>query len=91
MDGSTYDSPMPGALEALQELSNEGYEIVIFSTRDAEQIRQWMIFWKFPPYRITNTKLPAVAIIDDRGIRFVNWGKAKNDIHKYVPINKENN
>lgn len=89
-DGSTYDSPMDGAKEALQRLTDEGYDVVIFSTRNGDQIKDWMEFWEFPMYRVTQVKEPAVAIIDDRGIRFRNWGAAINDIHKYVPI-KENN
>jgi hypothetical protein len=90
-DGSTYDSPMPGAKEALKSLTDEGYEVVIFSTRDSDQIVKWLEFWDFPEYKITNEKIPAVAIIDDRAIRFVNWGLAIGLLHKHHPIKKENN
>lgn len=74
-DGTAYDPPMPGAKEALAELS-ERYEVVIFSTRDAGQIAAWLIQHEFPPYEVTNHKRPATAIIDDRAVRFVDWPSA---------------
>jgi hypothetical protein len=40
-DGTTYDVPMPGARVALQLLIDHGYRVVIFSTRDSIQIRDW--------------------------------------------------
>lgn len=82
-DGSTYDSPMPGAKESLETLEALGYEVVIFSTRDMHQIESWLEFWEFKAYPITNQKQPAVAIIDDRAIRFTNWSKALSDLDKY--------
>jgi hypothetical protein len=33
---------------------------------------------------VTNRKLPAVAYIDDRGIRFENWAKALDDLERFV-------
>ena len=87
-DGSTYDSPVFGAKDALQELVDEGYKVVIFSTRNADQIAKWLKFWEFPEYQITNVKIPAVAIIDDRAIRFTNWGLAKQSLRKYYPVEK---
>ena len=32
---------------------------------------------------VTNRKLPAVAYIDDRGIRFTNWPKALTDLARF--------
>jgi len=74
-DGTAYDEPMPGALDALEDLIERGYEVVIFSTRDAEQIAKWMITWEFPRLRITNIKEPALAIIDDRAIQHISWAQ----------------
>lgn len=72
-DGTAYDGPMPGALEALMALTERGYEVVIFSTRDAQQIRDWFLKHRFPIFRVTNVKEPALAIIDDRAIEFRSW------------------
>ena len=38
---------------------------------------------------ITNRKLPAVAYIDDRGIRFGNWPQALADLERYEPAAPE--
>lgn len=89
-DGTAYDEPVDGAKETLQGLVDRGYEVVIFSTRDAEQIEQWLRTNRFPPYRVTNYKEPAVAIIDDRAIRFENWDIAFGELVTRYPVRKEN-
>lgn len=82
-DGTAYDEPMEGALYAMKKLADQGYELVIFSTRPAAQIMEWLHKWwpegngEFP--LVTNEKLPAIAYIDDRAIRFTNW----SDISRY--------
>jgi hypothetical protein len=85
-DGTAYDSPMPGAREALFELADSGYEVVIFSTRDSQQIADWLIVNGFPAYRVTNIKEPCVCLIDDRAIRFVDWNQAIDDVSLHYPI-----
>jgi predicted HAD superfamily phosphohydrolase YqeG len=89
-DGTAYDEPTEGAKEYLQELTNRGYEVVIFSTRDERQIEVWLRANRFPPYPITNEKLPAVAIIDDRAIRWINWTQASGQLFGLYPVMKEN-
>ena len=84
-DGSAYDAPMPGAREALEAMESDGYEPVVFSTRDANQIRLWMANNGFPPYRVTNAKEPAVAQIDDRAIRFTDWIQSAADLRALYP------
>ncbi len=90
-----YDTPMPGAHEALQRLLKE-YAVHILSARDAREVIKWcrrqfpdlkfaLIPKSAPDWQkegvigVTNTKLPAIAYIDDRGIRFTDWP----DILKY--------
>jgi hypothetical protein len=89
-DGTAYDPPMPGAKGGLYILEEQGYEIVIFSTRPAAQILEWLRKYDFPRYRVTNIKEPAVAILDDRAIRFTNWLQACKDVAELEPIKKEN-
>jgi phosphoglycolate phosphatase-like HAD superfamily hydrolase len=84
-DGSAYDAPMPGAREALERLVADGYEVVIFSTRDLGQIAEWLERHDFPAYRPTNYKEPAVAQIDDRAIRFVDWSQALAEMRDRYP------
>jgi hypothetical protein len=84
-DGTAYDEPMPGAELSLAELERRGYEVVIFSTRPAEQIRAWLTYWNFPAYRVTNVKEPAIAIIDDRAIHFLDWPGALSELARRYP------
>jgi hypothetical protein len=89
MDGTAYDGPIDDAREALDVIHGAGYEIVIFSTRDAEQITEWLAGNGFPAYRVTNVKEPAVALIDDRAIRFINWKDALEQLFKLYPVRQE--
>lgn len=78
-DGSIYDKEVEGALEAIKKLQANGFEIVIFTalSRLGEQrnqaIQMWLYVHGIDNVEVTNTKLPALAIIDDRAIRFHNW------------------
>lgn len=85
-DGSAYDEPVPGAAEALADLEETGYEIVVFSTRDGAQIRDWLVRYGFPAWRVTRVKEPAVCQIDDRAIRFSDWSQAHGDLLRLYPL-----
>lgn len=61
--------PLLGARQFVEELLQQGVEVVIFSSRDQETIRQWLHTHDFPALPIFY-KPPVVAIIDDRAIRF---------------------
>lgn len=88
-DGSIYDPAMPGAIAALDAMVDHGYDVVIFSTRPADQIRPW-IAERWPDrgaeVEITDRKLPAIAQIDDRAIRFESWPQALTDLEDHYPI-----
>lgn len=122
-DGSIYDEPVPGAVDAIRGLMAQGVAVCVHTTRDPEQIRPWLeshglvittdercgacrghglihpdpaspvklcencrgggeiIFWNdTDQVLVTNRKLPAVAYIDDRGIRFRDWSQALADL-----------
>ena len=88
-DGSIYDPPVAGAIASLDAMVEHGYEVVIFSTRPGEQIRPWLErYWPTmpPALTITDQKLPAVALIDDRAIRFESWAQALTDLEDHYPI-----
>lgn len=89
-DGTAYDEPVPYAKDSLQEMVNRGYEVVIFSTRDSVDIERWLRANRFPPYPVTNEKLPAVAIIDDRAIPFSTWATATRELFSRYPVRQEN-
>ena len=97
-DGAIYGEPLPGAIEALQELAAK-YAVVVHSTRDPEQIAPWLTergitcrtddafdereFWDvIGTVLISQRKYPAIAYIDDRGIRFISWPQALDDLER---------
>ena len=83
-DGTIYDEPVDGAIEAIKALQQEGYEVMIFTTFSVDgdlrndRIREWLRKYGLHPMDVINTKLPARAIIDDRAIRFTNWRDVLN-------------
>ena len=79
-DGSIYDVPMEGAVDFTTKLTNEGWKLIVFTTRkEIEQIKLWLKKYNFPDMEVTNTKPIATAYIDDRAIRFTNW----QDVARY--------
>lgn len=130
-DGTIYDGPVPGAVDALHALMGQ-YAVFVHTTRDAEQVMPWLeglgfdvtadeqcgrcrgmggisapddddpvpggyfledpcqecrgsgllTFWnERGQLLVTNRKLPAVAYIDDRAIRFTSWRDAFAQLH----------
>lgn len=90
-DGSIYDPPVTGALEALRALMAR-YPVFVFTSRNTGQVAQWLAghgfgvstdlafdgaFWRTRGVLlVTNRKLGAMAYIDDRAIRFAGWDHA---------------
>lgn len=77
-DGTCYDEPMEGGIEAIIKLRNKGYEVVIFTCRNPDAIYEWFKkYWDSSAHGevpdVTNKKPLAIAYVDDRGIRFTNW------------------
>lgn len=93
-DGSIYDEPMPGAIEALHALM-KSYAVFVHTTREPGPVCDWLDdhdieatflhplpeFWnERGVVLVTNRKLPAIAYIDDRAIRFESWKQALADL-----------
>lgn len=94
-DGSIYDTLVPGAVTALKELMGEN-PVFIFTAREVVSVCEWLEketpfattdevpengFWgELGTLLVTNRKLPAVAYIDDRAIRFRNWAQATAEL-----------
>jgi len=84
-----YDMPTPGAHEALKRLlkdyavhilsARDAREILKWCRKHFPDIKFALIPKSAPDWQkkdvvgITNTKLPSICYIDDRGIRFDNW------------------
>lgn len=87
-DGTIYDPPLAGAIEALKKLQ-EKYSVFIFTARSPQDVAIWLrlrgvdavidpdhtrTFWHHKTrVLVTNFKLPAIAYIDDRAIKFTDW------------------
>lgn len=63
--------PRDGAKEFLETLSKQ-YQVAIFTCAEIVIVRDWLVKYDMMKYvwDITSCKLPAIAYIDDRGIRF---------------------
>lgn len=102
-DGSIYDPPLPGAIDALRQLMAT-YAVFIHTTRTATDVACWLSDYGFDtlvdvdgpqhPKRefwneqgvllVTDRKLPAVAYLDDRAVRFYSWEQALYDLASVV-------
>ena len=89
LDGSIYDDPVEGSKETLEYFKDNGFEIIIFTSRlsregtnTEEDIIEWLEKWGIPYDSITADKLPAVAYIDDRNLRFSSWKTTINVLKK---------
>lgn len=61
--------PVPEAKDFVERLRKQGLEVVVFSSRDADTIQQWLREHGFPPLPIFY-KPPVLALLDDRAVRF---------------------
>ena len=71
------DPPVEGIGEELRKLHDAGYEVVVVSSRCEKilgkwAIEDWLDIWGLAVYvdKISKTKPPAIAYIDDRAICF---------------------
>ena len=96
-DGTCYGKPIPGALEAIRNLS-QNYKIIIFTAKaksnrplvngktGVELVEEWLKKHDILKYvsEITSEKPRAQIYIDDRGYRFINWDNAIRDIKELI-------
>ena len=74
-----------GAQEFVKELA-QNYILYLFTTRNENQAKKWLKNNDLEEYfeDITNTKIPAYIILDDRGVRFDgNFQNALNSINNF--------
>jgi len=91
-DGTIYDTPIDGSLDAIKELHDMGYTIVIFTAKakkdrplvngktGEELIWEWLVKHGISQYvkEVTSEKPRAKYYIDDNGIRFTSWTDTLN-------------
>jgi len=90
-DGTVYDKPIKGAIEAIKLLSKK-YTIVVFTAKaksdrplvngkTGEQlVWDWLVKYKLDSYikEVTSEKPRAICYIDNRGVRFESWEQTLN-------------
>tara|TARA_R100000329_G_C7479844_1_gene169055 strand:+ start:91 stop:483 length:393 start_codon:yes stop_codon:yes gene_type:complete len=95
-DGTVYDDPIEGAREALEAISKK-YVIIVYSAKarsdrmlingktGVELIWEWLKKHELDQYvkDVTSEKPRAVCYIDDKAIRFENWGDSMNKLLEY--------
>ena len=88
-DGNYDENYIPpirtGAHECIKELSKD-YKIVLFTTRNSLLASKWVIENKLEKFidNVTNVKIPAYIIIDDRCINFDgNYAKLTEKIKNF--------
>lgn len=86
-DGTAYDEPVEGALEAIKKFHDLGFTIVVFTGKaksdrpkvngktGEELVKEWLDKYNVSQYvkEITSEKPRALIYIDDRGYRFTDW------------------
>lgn len=77
--------PLTGSKEFIKELRKK-YKVVILTSRQKEQVIDWLNNNGFPSMKVTNRKVPAVAYIDDRAIQFNgNYKKIISQLKNFKP------
>ena len=77
-DGKIYGELVDEVLESITELLKHGFIPIICTSREKlAPVRVWLKK-KGLNIEVTNKKIPCLAIIDDRAIRFTNWNDIKN-------------
>lgn len=76
---------LTGSKEFIKELRKK-YKVVILTSRQKEQVIDWLNNNGFPSMKVTNRKVPAVAYIDDRAIQFNgNYKKVISRLKNFKP------
>lgn len=84
-----HDGPVPGALEAVERLLDEGFDLIVVSSRALsasghEAIVRWLHKHGFGALPVTGHKVPANLYVDDRGFRFDgDW----DAVHRFLAKN----
>jgi ribonucleotide monophosphatase NagD (HAD superfamily) len=91
-DGTVYDTPVDGSIDAIKWFYQNGYDIVIFTAKvkpdrplvngktGQELVWEWLTKYGIDTYikEITCEKPRALVYIDDKGMRFETWENTLN-------------
>jgi hypothetical protein len=80
--GRRMGPPMSGALDAVLWLWHEQHQLVICTANNVSpdpsknHIKAWLRYYQFPEIPVVREKPMADCYIDDKALRFDNWGQA---------------
>lgn len=94
VSGRVMGLPLVGAKEAMDQLEDRGFLLVIHTvrarTKEGEKsVRDWLNHYGFPYHDITAWKPNADVFVDDRAIRHINWTNTLEDIYQTLGIEHE--
>lgn len=95
-DGTIYDEPIEGSLEAVKMLSSK-YRVIVYTAKarrdrplvngktGVQLVWEWLNDKGFGEYvaEVTAEKPRAVFYIDDRAIRFVDWNQTVEELSSF--------
>ena len=101
--GQSYEDvePLPGAIEALQKLKTEGFEIIIHTARNMAThksnvakitavqgpiITKWLEKYNCPYDELSLGKPHVDFFIDDKAIQFTNWKDVMITLNKKIGV-----
>ena len=75
--GKRMGEPMLGAVQAIEDLQEQGHTIIIHTVRgnSPKHIEDWCTFYGIEPDGITNIKPNADYYIDNKALTFSSWGQ----------------
>jgi hypothetical protein len=86
--------PMPGAVETMTELYEDGHELIIFTNRGTEvgkqHVIEWLKYFHIPFGEVTNIKGNWDIFIDDKCIPFHDWTQVKDALDAWEDKMREN-
>lgn len=95
-DGTVYDKPIEGSLEAIKQFYDDGFTVVIFTAKakpdrplvngktGVELVWEWLDNYNISSYikEVTSEKPRAIVYIDDKGVRFTDWKSTLNQFYE---------
>ena len=95
-DGTIYDDPIEGSLEAIKYLATK-YNLIIFTAKakpdrplingktGQELVWEWLDKHGFSSYikEVTSEKPRALVYIDDKALRFIDWQSTLSQINNF--------
>ena len=87
IEGERYAKPFPHAKEALTEMKDKGWTIVIHSCNRVAWVKEWLEHWEIPYDSIWDKqgKPVAEAYVDDRAIQFKgNWHETRKEVERFL-------